>query len=109
MLRLDQITEAIRENGGNIEFIRVESDVDGLVENALGPWSYKDSKKVFIIYRSNDVEKKIKLFHMLGRGFPKSCNQENRFRYYSWLRLFQYPTVTLLWERVDQMVQKVHF
>ena len=37
MLHLGQITEAIRENGRDIEFKRVESDVDGIVENTQGP------------------------------------------------------------------------
>ena len=55
ILNLEQIMKAIRENSGHIEFIRVEGDVDGLVETALAPWSYKDSKKVFVIYRSNDA------------------------------------------------------
>ena len=90
MLHLDQITEAIRENGGNIEFIRFESDVDGTAENEQGPWSYKNATKCFVVYRSGDNEKRILLENMIKRGFPKGNNQLKSFKYYSWLRLKEF-------------------
>ena len=90
ILSPDQITEAIRENGGNIEFIRFESDVDGTAENEQGPWSYKNATKCFVVYRSGDNEKRILLENMIKRGFPKGNNQLKSFKYYSWLRLKEF-------------------
>ena len=81
MLHLDQITEAIRQNDGNIEFIRFESDVDGTTENEQGPWSYKNASKCFVMYRSGDNEERILLQNMIKRGFPKVNNQIKRFKY----------------------------
>ena len=76
MLSSDQITEAIRENGGSIEFIRFESDVDGTAENEQGPWSYKNATKCFVVYRSGDNEKRILLKNMIKRGrvLPSACS-----------------------------------